>query len=269
MLGSDEIASAVGCALHGAGYGVVLTDDVDPACPLRSLSYVEAWYFGTAELAGVAACFCSSIKSVPEVIERQKLVAATTWSWQGLARALSPVLLVDTRAANGSFASALSDVPGKPRVIACGAGVRIPGCASVALDPAVGADAFGAGCAGGPATHRRLPWQLDDAAARGWVAAPRDGTFHTGLRPGSDVDMGTIIGQIGAAPVRAGAAGRLAALSLRGARVHEGQLVAVLAIGHRASPLDELAQRAKTIADGVLGALADPRRSPMPCEPVA
>jgi hypothetical protein len=96
----------------------VLTDDVDPACPLRSLSFVEAWYFGTAELAGVAACFCSSVKSVPEVIDRQKLVAATTWSWQGLARALSPVLLIDARMANDNGASTLRDVRGGPIVIA-------------------------------------------------------------------------------------------------------------------------------------------------------
>lgn len=241
VLGSDEIASAIGRALHCAGYGVVLTDDVDPACPLRSLSFVEAWYFGTAELAGVAACFCSSVKSVPEVIDRQKLVAATTWSWQGLARALSPVFLIDARMANDNGASTLRDVPRGPIVIAAGV----------------------------PETDPRLPWQLDDAGAAGWVAASRDGTFHTGLRLGTEVDAGSIIGQIDATPVRAGASGRLVALSLRGARVHEGQLVAVLAIDHRAGRLDELARRAQTVADGVIGILAKNRRSRALREPVA
>jgi xanthine dehydrogenase accessory factor len=97
VLGCDEVASAIGRELHLAGNAVVLIDDVDPPWSRRGMSYVDAWYVGGATLEEVDACFCGSLKSIPAVLARGDMIAATTWSWQGVAASLQPVALVDAR----------------------------------------------------------------------------------------------------------------------------------------------------------------------------
>jgi xanthine dehydrogenase accessory factor len=92
--GCDDAGSAVARELHVAGYAVVLIDDVDPPWPRRGMSYVDAWYDGGATLANVDACFCSSVRSIPSVLARGDMIAATTWSWRGVASALHVTALV-------------------------------------------------------------------------------------------------------------------------------------------------------------------------------
>ena len=60
------------------------------------MAFTNAWYVGNAELENEGACFCASLKSMPSILAR-RMIAATTWSWPGVAAALEPVLLVDAR----------------------------------------------------------------------------------------------------------------------------------------------------------------------------
>ncbi len=78
VLGAGDVGSAVAVALHRAGLAVVLCDKADPAWSRRGMAFTDAWYFGTADLDGVLAMFCSNVISVPLVLER-RLIAATTW----------------------------------------------------------------------------------------------------------------------------------------------------------------------------------------------
>ncbi len=95
VIGSGEIGSTVAVILQRAGYAVVVCDDVDPAWARRGMSFTNAWYVGNAELDGDAAVFCASVKSIPPVLKRERLIAATTWSWMGIAEALDPIAVVD------------------------------------------------------------------------------------------------------------------------------------------------------------------------------
>src|SRR5689334_15633485 len=137
VLGSNEVASAVALGLHRAGWAIVLIDDVDPSGPWRGMSFVNAWYLGAAELDGVAACFCASVRSIPSVIERRGLIAATTWSWPAVCEALAPDLLVDARRANGGVAEPVkAAAPDDLFVVGCGGGYSAPHGADVAVDTA-------------------------------------------------------------------------------------------------------------------------------------
>jgi xanthine dehydrogenase accessory factor len=95
--GCDDEGSAVARELHRAGYAVVLVDDADPPWCRRGMSYVDAWYLGGATLAGVDACFASSVRSIPAVLARGDMIAATTWSSGGVAAALDVIAVVTTR----------------------------------------------------------------------------------------------------------------------------------------------------------------------------
>ena len=65
VIGCDDTGSAVAHALHRAGCAVVLVDQADPPWTRRGMAYVDAWYVGAASLAGVDACFCASVRSIP------------------------------------------------------------------------------------------------------------------------------------------------------------------------------------------------------------
>ena len=166
---------------------MVLTDEIDPPCPLRTLSYVDAWYFGAAELDGVGACFCSSIKSVPEVIDRQRLIATTAWSWEGITRALLPILLVDARAANGGTAGPLHGIPGKPFVVTCSPAACPWDDAVVAIDPSFGPSAGRCLRSRVSAPHLRPPGNSTVRAQKGewWRLATAGFTPICALAPTS------------------------------------------------------------------------------------
>ena len=64
VVGATDVGSATAVALHRAGYGVVLCEDVDPTWPRRGMAFTNAWYVGSAELDGIAAVFCASVRSL-------------------------------------------------------------------------------------------------------------------------------------------------------------------------------------------------------------
>jgi len=96
VLGCGDVGSAVALALHQAGLAVVLADEADPSWHRRGMAFTNAWYVGTAELENEGACFCASLKSIPSILAR-RMIAATTWSWPGVAAGLKPEILVDAR----------------------------------------------------------------------------------------------------------------------------------------------------------------------------
>ena len=89
VLGCGDVGSAVAFELHIAGFAVVLIDEADPAWHRRGMAFTNAWYVGNAELDGEGACFCASMRSIPSVLAN-RMIAATTWSWPGVAGLLPP-----------------------------------------------------------------------------------------------------------------------------------------------------------------------------------
>ncbi len=106
MLGCGDVGSAVAFALHQAGLAVVLADEADPSWHRRGMAFTNAWYVGNAELDSEGACFCASLKSIPSILAR-RMIAATTWSWPGVAAALEPEVLVDARGSKRRGAESL------------------------------------------------------------------------------------------------------------------------------------------------------------------
>lgn len=187
VLGANPEGSAVAHRLHAAGYAVVLVDDVDPAWTRRGRAYTDAWYVGTCELAGTAAVFCASVRSIPSIVDRGRAIAATTWSPRGIDDALRPVALIDARLADGRRDLLLRDL------------------------------------AGGASTDVVAPIGEQATAPADTLHAPTAGRFHTRHAIGDVVTAGEVVGSVGTAPLATAAAGRLLGLAARGARVRAGQ----------------------------------------------
>ena len=227
VLGCGEVGSAVAYALHQAGLAVVLADEADPSFHRRGMAFTNAWYVGNAELESEGACFCASLKSIPSIISR-RMIAATTWSWPGVAAALQPALLVDARGRKRRGSEVLRGRV--PLTIGIGSGFVDGDDVDVAIaNPAEipgGRSAQGAGCA-----RPVDPSDVGFPSSRA-VEAPRHGRFMTERRIGDIVRAGQIVGGLGNEPVAAPIAGALLGLSARGARVESGDtLVEVDPVG--------------------------------------
>lgn len=202
VIGASEVGSAIAVALHRAGCAVVLTDEVDPAWPRRGMSFTNAWYIGNAELDGEAAVFCASLKSIPAVLDRHRAIAATSWSWAGVAASLEPAIVVDAtlRASGSDLRTAARDVGGALTI-----GLRHTSSAPTNCDVVI-----------------EVPPEPEAGEAETVVTARRNGRFATNRRIGDRVVCGEFVGAVGAVPVTAPCTGALRGLSARGARVQQG-----------------------------------------------
>lgn len=222
VLGSGDVGSAVAFALHQAGFPVVLADEADPSWHRRGMAFTNAWYVGNAELENEGACFCASLKSIPSILGR-RMIAATTWSWPGVAAALEPDLLVDARGRRRRGSDVLRGRV--PLTIGIGPGFVEDENVDVAIE----------GAAGSPNGDPRLPAGAPpppdsghgaaDVTGNATVEASRPGRFMTERRIGDIVRAGQIVGALGNEAVFAPAVGVLLGLAARGARVDTGDTV--------------------------------------------
>lgn len=257
VVGATDVGSAAAIALHRAGYGVVLCEDVDPTWPRRGMAFTNAWYVGSAEIDGVAAVFCSSVRSIPTVLARGELIAATTWSWSGVAESLAPAVVVHTRSRDRSPDDLRAEESNGRVTIGIGPGFVAGGNVDVVIESAPG-PSLGELIRCGPALPRNevIPGLALSACER-FVHAPASGRFVTQKRIGMAVAKGETIGAIGNMPVFAPMAGVLRGLTARGARVSAG--TRVVEVDPRGDPAlcFGIGERPGMIASGVIAALAD------------
>ena len=257
VLGAGDVGSAVAHALHLAGCAAVLIDEADPPWPRRGMAFTDAWYVGTAELAGITACFCASVRSIPVVFERGDRVAATTWSWRGVAAALDPVAVVDARIAKRAAPARLKPHEPSPLVtVGLGPGYRVGEHVDVAIETAWG-DRLGAIVTeGGTKPYEGEPRPLGGASRERFVYAARGGRFNTQRKIGGAVSAGETVGSLEGIAIAAPLGGVLRGLSARGARVTPGQKIVEVDPRGDASTCFGLGERPRRIAAGVVEALA-------------
>ncbi len=253
VLGCGDVGSAVALALHQAGHSVVLVDEADPAWHRRGMSFTNAWYLGTAELEGEGACFCASLKSIPSVLSRS-MVAATTWSWPGVAATLDPALLVDAR---GRKRRGLEVLRGRvPVAIGIGhdfvAGENVDTAIALPADPPRGPKGSAKDSV---SAMDPIPRETAERAPLSF-AALRHGRFMTERRIGDTVRVNDIVGGLGNETILAPATGVLLGLAARGARIEPGDPLVEVdpdGIAHRCYGVGD---GPRDVASGVLALLA-------------
>jgi xanthine dehydrogenase accessory factor len=257
VLGCGDVGSAVARGLHGAGCDVVLIDAADPPWPRRGMAYVDAWYVGGAELEGVCACFCASVRSIPFVLERPETIAATTWSWPGVAAALSPSALVDARMAKRGTPATLRDAaPASLLTVGVGPGFVAGVHVDLAVESAWGDDLGRVIERGATRALAGGPRPLGGAGRERYVYAPRAGRFGTSRHVGERVDRGDVVATLEGERLLAPLAGVLRGLSARGARIAPGQKVIEVDPRGEPSLCFGVGERPRRIARGVVEALA-------------
>jgi hypothetical protein len=248
VLGCNDVGSAVACALHGAGWSVVLVDDADPPWHRRGMAFTNAWYIGNAELDGAGACFCASLKSIPSVLAHG-MIAATTWSWGSVADALHAKLLVDA---------------GRSRHRSEVLRGRVPLTIGIGPDHVTGenVDVALEGHDAAKGATPQMQSQSADELAAVWrrrsyvVASTRYGRFMTERRIGESVRAGEKIGSVANETIAAPASGVLLGLAARGARIEPGDELVEVDTNGPAYRCHGIGAGPRSIATSVLDALA-------------
>jgi len=227
VIGADHVGSAAAVALHRAGIDAVICDDIDPPWARRGMSFTNAWYFGNAELDGETAVCCASAKSIPSLLRREGVIAATPWSWRGIAFALNPIAIVQSRPTTRHEAGTFrARAPEAAITVGIGDGYT----AGVDVDIAIASspdDVDGTIVADQTTGFDARTGRLGVTAEGSWfLRAPVAGRFATNRRIGEPVRHGHVIGAIGSMEVVAPIDGVLRGLSARGAAVFEGVVVA-------------------------------------------
>ena len=132
--------------------------------------------------------FCSSVKSVPAVLDDQALIGATTWSWPGAVLALQPVAVIDARMRKPATATIFkARAPDGPMTIGIGPGFVAGSTVSTAIESSWG-ERMGALVTCGPTFGpSRASHERGRAGRERFVHAPRADRFATGQRIGERV----------------------------------------------------------------------------------
>jgi len=247
VLGSNDVGSAVACALHRAGWSVVLVDDVDPPWHRRGMALTNAWYIGNAELDGAGACFCASLKSIPSILAHG-MIAATTWSWRSVADALHAEVLVDAGRSRRAPEILRGRVP-----LAIGIGPDF--VAGENVDVALEASAEIASAAP-PQAQVRDDRALASRRKSYVVASTRYGRFMTERRIGDSVRAGEKVGALGNESVAAPASGVLLGLAARGARIEPGDELVEVDTNGVPYRCHGIGAGPRTVAESVLAVVA-------------
>jgi len=188
---------------------------------------------------------------------RHRRIAATTWSWRGVAEPLGAVALIDARMHKRRDGDDLrATAPTGLLTVGVGPGFVAGGNVDVAVETAWG-DRLGSVIDAGPTQpFGGEPHVVGGAGRERFVYAPVAGRFATDRRIAGRVRKGEIVGAIGTQMIAAPLDGVLRGLSARGARVAEG--AKIVEVDPRGDPAlcYGLRERPAAIATGALAALA-------------
>jgi xanthine dehydrogenase accessory factor len=269
VIGADDVGSAVAVMLDRAGYATILSDEVDPPWARRGMAFTDAWYVGNASLADTTAVFCSTVKSIPTVLDRRRMIAATTWSWRGVASALPVVVIVDASPAGGGERDLRAFARADVVTIRVGRRLGAQARAEIAIDPVEYGAARGGGAGVGHAAGEGRA-SVEGCAEIGIVRAPVAGRFATSRRIGDLVRAGDVVGLLENVPAVAPCAGALLGLAARGGWVPPGVAIVEVDPAGDAAACFGLAPPAVAVGRAVVAVLEARLRAAAPVsEPAA
>ena len=200
ILGTNEIASAVGVYLHRAGWGVALSDDPYPPVIRRRMAFYDALFGDKASVDGVAGTYAERSMDVRAAIANAGEVAVTPRDLLDLLTIEKMDVLVDARMQKYRIKPDLRWLAGVS--IGLGPGFE----ASVNCDFAIETHPSDTGAllrAGRTADPDRTPIPLGNTGSERFVYTKAEGRWHTAVEIGTRVFKDFVLGHLDGFPVRA------------------------------------------------------------------
>ena len=258
--GSGDIGSAVALRLRHAGHRVVMHDDPRPGHSRRGMAFADAFFDGTATLEDTRAKRARDLDDVPHMLACDHAIPVCDASFQDVARAVRPDVVVDARMRKHATPESLR---GLARLcVGLGPGFVAGENADVVVETAWGESLGAVIHAGGTSAYAGEPRAIAGHGRDRYVYAPAAGTFRTALAIGAPVREGEEVARIGETVVRAPLTGILRGLTHDGAEVRAG--AKVVEVDPRGDPAATfgIGERPGRIAAGVLTVVEEAFRQP-------
>lgn len=178
VLGTGEIASAIGVHLHRMGWSVALSHDPETPVLRRGMAFYDALFGDRVVLDGVGGRHGATSVEIRNILRTSSVVAVTPLDLMNLIVIDQLDVLVDARLRHGQTKPDLRWLAGVS--LGIGAGYYSTGNCDIAIG--------------------LLPEEL---GAGHFVHAPLAGYWHTPIEPGMRVYKNLAIGKIGGLTVRA------------------------------------------------------------------
>lgn len=254
ILGTNDVASAVGLAFHAAGYGVVLSQDPTQPVLRRGMAFDDALSEGDAMLDGVKGVGVDSLVEIVTSFHDRRHVSVTKMDIGDLICLGLIDVLVDARLRMHALKV---DIRPFARVtVGLGPGFNAGRNVDAAVETAPEATGRVFRAGGTLAAHGRSAL-LGGAGRERFGRAPTRGVWRTSAVLGDRVTRGDLIGMCGGEPVTAPMAGRIRGLVRGEAEVMEGtKLVEVDPRADAGASWTGVSDRARVIAAAALEAVA-------------
>lgn len=252
ILGTNEIASAIGVHLARVDYCVALSHDPDPPVIRRRMAFHDALFADTAQVEDIVAERVDDIMQIYKAIRERPRVLVT---WLGLLDLL-PVrhidVLVDARMQKHRITPDLRRLarftiglgPGFSSGFNCDIAVETrPGRIGLVTDRRWTDAADGVASA------------LGDIGAERFVYSPFAGRWRTPVEIGTRVYKGLVLGHLAGAPILAPRDGFLRGIARDGSEIPDGVKLLEIDPRGRKAQWSGIDQRGRAIASAALTAI--------------
>lgn len=252
ILGTNEIASAVGVSMRRAGYACVLSHDRFPPVIRRGMAYHDTLFGERIALAGVEGRRAESSAEIFAALDDPEAVAVTPLTVSDLIALRLPDALIDARMQKYSV------TPDWRHIARVTVGLGPNFAVGINCDIAIETrpDHVGRILQRGetePGDHS--PRELGGVGAERFVYADFDAPWHTALDIGARVFRGMVIGRLGGTPVTAPRDGVLRGVVRDGLSAFAGAKLLEIDPRGRAAAWKGIDERGQRIARAVVEAV--------------
>ena len=254
--GGGELGSAIGHALQGAGFRILVVDRPLPTALRLGVAFAAVAVLpeGRTVVSGIEVVHA---RTLDEVRAAWGLGQVAVWTAGDAWQALSPAVMVDARMRQ--LTEPMNLLPASntgPIVLGIGPGFEVGRNAHYVLESNRGPNLGQVITRGGAEVHTGVPGEVQGLREERILRAPCAGQIERCCELGTFVEPGDQVASVNGAPVKAGLRGMVRGLKLGGVEVASGHKIGDVDPRRDRALLGTMTDKAQALGRGALRALA-------------
>jgi len=249
--GGGDLASGVAHRLHQAGFLLLITELPQPLVVRRTVAFASAVMQGKVVVEGVRAHRISAVGEAPAIWARNEIAVLVDPRAEAVS-IIKPLSVVDAILAKTNTGTHLTDAP---VVVALGPGFIAGVDAHAVVETNRGHNLGRVYYSGGAELDSGRPAPVYGVSYDRVLRAPAAGAFSGAVEIGAPVAAGTLVGYVGAEPVRAAVRGVIRGLIADGTVVGAGLKIGDVEPGGAPAHGFTISDKSRAIGGGVLEAI--------------
>lgn len=252
--GGGELGSAVGHALFGQGFAILVLDRPLPTSLRLKVAFASAVVApgGRARVCGLEAVHARTVEEIAVALEQRQV---PVWTQDPALLSLSPAVLVDARMRALTEPGAPLP-PGGPVVIGLGPGFVVGRDAHYVLESNRGPTLGQVITEGGAQQHTGVPGEVQGLREERILRSPVAGQVVRVGELGAFVEAGEVVARVAGQPVLSPLSGMVRGLKLTGVEVGAGHKIGDVDPRRDLALLSQMTDKALALGQAAVEALA-------------